>query len=393
MSFNVKKERKKKISEGNKTVDQLYDEKMQYFDRLQESLPRRKSIVTSFAMISKAKKTDRFCDTCLEYMSPTKNICSVCGSGQTVDISNISPLEAKISEIEAREEENNYFLSSHSVLLEYLDTCNTAKDACPQVNFFNLKHTSSDKRQEIIKDYYSINEKIYMETRKITVVDYCKTCKLEIKETKEKDFVCTGCGIVTEKIIDGFSYKDSENYNSVSSSFDYRRINYFTEWLNHIQAKEHINVSDEILNMIKIELQKERITDSSKISHLKIKKILKVLKEPKLYDHIPAIASRICGIQPLLMPPEIINKLKEMFMVIQGPFDMLKGSRKNFFSYPYVIYKFCELLGLVQYMSYFPLLKSREKLIKQDILWKKITTYLNEHDKSSGIEWTFKASC
>lgn len=392
MSFNVKKEKKSKTPAANKTVDQLYDEKMQYFDRLQESLPRRKSVVASFETITKAKKPDRFCEFCLEYMSPNKKTCIVCGLGKMTSVSDISSLQSKISDIEARKEENEYFLNSHHVLLEYLDDTAVTMEVCPQVNFFNLKHTSSDKRQEIVKDYYKINEKIYTETTKVALVDYCDTCKLEIKETKEKYFVCTGCGSVKEKIIDGFGFKDQENYSSVSPSFDYKRINYFTEWLNHIQAKEHIEVSDEILNKIKVELQKERITDSSKVSHQKIKKILKLLKEPKLYDHIPAITSKLCGVQPLSMPPEIINKLKELFMVIQNPFNLLKGDRKNFFSYPYILYKFCELLDLPEYLSYFQLLKSREKLIKQDILWKKIIEYLIEYDKSSSVEWVFKAS-
>ena len=59
------------------------------------------------------------------------------------------------------------------------------------------------------------------------------------------------------------------------------------------------------------------------------------------------------------------------------------STRKNFLSYSYVLHKFCELLEYDELISYFPLLKSREKLQQQDFIWKKIC-----HD----LEWEFIAS-
>lgn len=38
----------------------------------------------------------------------------------------------------------------------------------------------------------------------------------------------------------------------------------------------------------------------------------------------------------------------------------------------YTLYKLCELLGEDKYLQFFPLLKSNEKLYKQDQIWKKI---------------------
>ena len=45
---------------------------------------------------------------------------------------------------------------------------------------------------------------------------------------------------------------------------------------------------------------------------------------------------------------------------------------KTFLSYSYVLYKFCELLSEDKYLKYFPLLKSKEKLYQQDVIWKKM---------------------
>ena len=50
---------------------------------------------------------------------------------------------------------------------------------------------------------------------------------------------------------------------------------------------------------------------------------------------------------------------------------------KNFLSYSYVLHKFCELLEFDNLLEYFPLLKSREKLHQQDLIWEKICKDLN----------------
>ena len=67
------------------------------------------------------------------------------------------------------------------------------------------------------------------------------------------------------------------------------------------------------------------------------------------------------------------EQLRMMFKEIQTPFMIhCPDNRKNFLSYSYVLHKFCELLELDDLLSYFPLLKSREKLQQQDNIWEKI---------------------
>ncbi len=62
-----------------------------------------------------------------------------------------------------------------------------------------------------------------------------------------------------------------------------------------------------------------------------------------------------------------------MFSEIQEPFEKhCPTTRKNFLSYSYVLYKFCELLGEDSLKQHFPLLKSAEKLYAQDSIWKNI---------------------
>ena len=65
-----------------------------------------------------------------------------------------------------------------------------------------------------------------------------------------------------------------------------------------------------------------------------------------------------------------------MFEMIQEPWEMFKPKgRKNFISYPYILYKFCELLELEYLLDYFPMLDFPNLAIP-DKVWKQICGYL-----------------
>ena len=107
--------------------------------------------------------------------------------------------------------------------------------------------------------------------------------------------------------------------------------------------------------------------------HEKVKGLLKKLNKSKYYEHVPYITTILNGIQPPTMPQALEDKLRLMFHKIQAPFEKHKpANRKNFLSYSYILYKFCELLGEDDYLPCFPLLKSKEKLYIQDQIWSKI---------------------
>ena len=83
-------------------------------------------------------------------------------------------------------------------------------------------------------------------------------------------------------------------------------------------------------------------------------------------------------------PAETEEELRRMFKEIQVPFHKFcPKNRKNFLSYSYVLHKFVQLLELDQFLDCFILLKSREKLHQQDLIWKQICDYL---------KWEFIAS-
>ena len=115
-----------------------------------------------------------------------------------------------------------------------------------------------------------------------------------------------------------------------------------------------------------------------------MRRILKKLRLHRFYEHIPHIINKLNGLPPPTMTRDMEEKLRNMFKDIQLPFQKhCPKKRRNFLSYHYVLHKFCQLLELDQFLPCFPLLKSREKLQQQDIIWRKICTDLG---------WEFYAS-
>jgi hypothetical protein len=103
-----------------------------------------------------------------------------------------------------------------------------------------------------------------------------------------------------------------------------------------------------------------KIKRLDEITHAKIRGLLKKLRLNKYYEHVPYITNILNGIKAPSMPQELEERLRLMFKDIQKPFDQnCPSDRKNFLSYSYVLYKFCELLEEDEYLQYFPLLKSK----------------------------------
>ena len=204
----------------------------------------------------------------------------------------------------------------------------------------------------------------------------CPSCNAEMSfYQNEAKLGCSVCGHEEFVLIDSEkpSYKDPPREITY---FAYKKSNHFNEWLAQFQAKETTDISQGIIDNIMKELRKERISDPRKVKKEKIRDILHKLKLTKMYDHIQQIRSRIMQQMTMLtLSKEMEEKLQHMFKEIQPAFiKYCPSTRSNFLSYPYVLYKLCQLLDMDEFLPCFQLLKSREKLYLQDKVWQKICT-------------------
>jgi hypothetical protein len=378
---------------STKTLDLRHQTKLEYFQK-------NKELVSDFTI--ELKKLDERHDKI--YMKKKKDI----SDDELLEIIDIKDsqfdLRNKIESISRNIDEINYYINTGDVLFEYyslLDNSNVGAQnvstnkksqtttVVPNkkksvIEFFNnigdsLKQgeisINENNRAHLLDKYLSYTDGNYINNNVLATNSIlCSHCGQDALYycSNESIYCCELCSTVEKVITDNEkpSYKDPPKEISY---FSYKRINHYTEWLNQIQGKETTDIPDEVFENITNELKKQRIYEYKNITRQKIKDILKKLKINKYYEHVPYILNRITGNPNPHLSAELEDKLKQMFKEIQVPF--LKYSplnRKNFLSYSYVIHKFIVLLNQIDYLKYFPLLKSREKLHQQEQIWKRI---------------------
>lgn len=201
----------------------------------------------------------------------------------------------------------------------------------------------------------------------------CTECGTDMMFSQNEAMLyCPECGMTEFMLIDSDrpSYKDPPRE---SSYYAYKRINHFNELLAQFQAKGSTDIPQDVFDQIVAELKKQRITDFKNLKYRQMREVLRKLKLNRQYDHIPYIISRLNGSIAPVMDRETEERLRHMFREIQPSFQKhCPKNRRNFLSYSYVLYKFCELLELDDFLASFPLLKNRDKLYQQSKVWEKI---------------------
>jgi len=255
---------------------------------------------------------------------------------------------------------------------------------------FNIDNNNDNKNQSndninidnnkssLVDDYLEITNKQYIRKINQDNNEICKKCGTSLTCLQyDAIIICESCGYQELLLVEQNRPILKQN-NKDTSHFSYKRINHFREWCNQVQGKESTDIPDEVFEKILNEIKKEKIQNTKIITYNKMREILKRLRINKYYEHINYIINRINGIPIPQFSSELEEKLCNMFRDIQGPFlKHCPKDRKNFLSYSYVLYKFFQILGLNEYLKFFPLLKSREKLYVQDQIWKKICEELD----------------
>jgi hypothetical protein len=236
----------------------------------------------------------------------------------------------------------------------------------------NPVHTEKKglQRNQLLNDYLQLEDPSMARN---TVDDYddpwtlCDICGNEMNMClNEANLTCSKCGHQEFILVDSDkpSYKDPPREVCY---YAYKKINHFNEWLAQFQAKESTEIPSDIYDAIMVQLKKERITNMGSLKPTKLREILRTMKCSKYYEHIPHIINRLNGQNAPFMSRDDEEKLRHMFREIQPSFKKhCPKGRRNFLSYGYVLYKFCELLEMDEYLSCFPLLKNRDKLYLQD---------------------------
>ena len=272
---------------------------------------------------------------------------------------------------------NKYYLDNGVLLDEYYSKDNKNNKKMDGIlSFFSEKdkEKKEDEGSNIINNYMkNVDDNIINEKYKDYNYNKCPQCNCNIHINEiSGELSCKKCGntikiiIITEKN----SYNDPPNEINY---FSYKRINHFNEWLAQFQGKENTDIPVNVYKDINNEIKKNINLIIKDITYKQVREILKKLGYNKYYENIPYIINIITGKNTPKLNRTEEEILRSLFKEIQIPFmKHCPPTRKNFLSYSYVLHKFCQLLEYDNLLTYFPLLKSREKLQQQDEIWKNI---------------------
>lgn len=316
-------------------------------------------------------------------------------SNVLADILHVSKLTNELKQLESRLAQENpvqdYYLKNADIMLKYYGSSEKARamnmTPADQNTFMKFlapavsqTETSGHSKKELFTEYTSrmkLNTGQDDAPEKQVFAEHCEECNIARDELSDEGvLVCPKCGSEEYMMVvsDFPSFRDPPKERN---NYAYKKINHLNEILNQFQAKESTIIPDEVMHEVICEIKKRRIQNLAELTEKDMREILKKLNRSKYYEHATHILSRLNGNPPPTITPEIEEKVRAMFQEIQAPFLLYcPDDRTNFLSYSYILYKFFELLELDEYKVYFPLLKSRDRLIQHDQIWKKICDYL-----------------
>jgi hypothetical protein len=292
----------------------------------------------------------------------------------------------RLRELGDEDERVEYMLDAVPFIREYFTTTAVSQPRAPKRaggidSFAVVKSTTN--RSNVFQRYLATVEKDVGAAHALFLDEcdeawVCARCdQAYVLNSREAELVCRGCGSTRPFVSTNITYDQETQQYSTVTSFAYKRLNHFKEWLNSVQGKENTDIPEEVLQAVRAEFRKEGACKRGDVKASKVLGFLKKLKLNKYYEHKHAICNAISGVPAPKLAPELEEKLCTMFGKIQEPYKNHRPTnRKNFLSYSYVLYQFCELLGLDDYKQYFPLLKSGDKLYTHDNTWKLICAEL-----------------
>jgi hypothetical protein len=263
---------------------------------------------------------------------------------------NIKKIDKKIEDIKSKK--IDYYSTSFNNLKEYFNCENN-----------NNKDIYEEYLEKVDNNY--VSEVKYSEN-----IYFCEKCQLNKKIIKSKSIcVCEKCGEFNSILIENDQNMNKNNDLTNNTIYSYKRIGHYLITLNSIKNQ----VNDNDFNKIKKYIQENK--KYKKITESNVKIVLKEMKLYKKYSkNINIIYRKLKRLPVLIIDKNLEDKLIYMFNKTEEVFENhIPSNRKNFFSYPYCIRKFLELLDIdYELLDSLKTLKGVEKLYNQDKIWEKI---------------------
>jgi len=246
-------------------------------------------------------------------------------------------------------------------------------------------YDSESKKAIITKYFKELGQDVPLFQLESVSYEECQECGGSLVPLPPEDaLTCEECGLAvtfSEMNINHFTYKQVTEMD-FRAKYSYDPLSHFSDKLAQLQGKERTNVPEEVLDKIRVEIQKENVPDHVVMTKDFIVKMLRRANLPQWYEHSWYIIKLLYPqFKPLQLTNQAEETLKEMFKAIEIPFQRHKhlmketvsmSARQSLLKYDYVLHKCFQLLQMHEFADICPLLKSRAKIITYDKVWRKI---------------------
>ena len=226
----------------------------------------------------------------------------------------------KMKELKGQDR-NDYLLKNAPLIFAHYREKNQFNKYYRQY-LYNINQNQSQVRESL-----SLNED-----------NYCNDCQIYKRYNIDEGIsFCSNCGKTSNLQIEIDTKRTTPK--------TYGRYEHFCELLDNVLSRGKID--NGVIGIVKGEIERERV-NAKELREEDIRRYLKKHKLTKYNGQINLILYRINKIKPIEISQWMEDEMKSMFKRVNKIYDYHK--RKNyFFSYPFVLYKLCGLLGIKDY--------------------------------------------
>jgi predicted RNA-binding Zn-ribbon protein involved in translation (DUF1610 family) len=286
----------------------------------------------------------------------------------------LGKLNTEIKLIESGFKEAKYLFSTEKLLQEYTQLLSEPI----RIDFMGNKiDDKADKKTCIITEFLNIAKNYInikpIEGQKRSML--CDKCKLELQREDDFLFVCPNCGYAIKHFASVSSYGENNRIN-VAQRYVYDKRAHFGDSIKKFQAKQNTTILDQVYKDLWNKIHSHDIS-IDKITEDHIYEFLKLTGHSDHYEDIKLIYCEMTG----KSAPDISHleqKLFELFDEVDPVYERVKSpGRVNFLNGQFVLFKLLQKLKYPCKESDFYILRTREKMLEHDQIWKKICAELS----------------
>jgi predicted RNA-binding Zn-ribbon protein involved in translation (DUF1610 family) len=283
----------------------------------------------------------------------------------------------------------NFFINSENFigrmdrLMDNIGNYISSESTPKQLQYADKSTSLSSELRTLIQDYYSLTLDKFIEEHHFRK---CSNCNKEMEVLSETDEIeCRNCGEISKICGTITDINQMATRNRKAKRCSYRAPKHCNTWIQRILAIETPNIPDKVIVTIKRKLKRDGIKTKRKVTCPLIRKYLKECNYTDYNKHIPTIKKIITGEAPEPLTEDELQLMYIYFELVVSIFEKVKPANKTNCPHPYFIFKILEQVlknnekkknNILSHIY----LQSRETLIENDILWKKICSYINDFE-------------